>query len=44
MIGTEIGGSLLLCTYGSWYLVVVDGHFEAAMLQLLMLAEYVAFR
>jgi hypothetical protein len=27
-----------------WYLVVVDGHFGAAMLQLLMLVEYVAFR
>ena len=39
MIGSEIGRLALsfVCTYGRWCVMVVDGYFEAAMLQLLVL-------
>ena len=36
MIGSEIGRLSYVCTYGSWCVMVVDGYFEVAMLQLLL--------
>jgi len=42
MIGSEFAGSLLSCTYGGWWhLVVVDGPFgcgEGRLLRLLVVA------